>query len=252
MEEAELSVDNMELELDTVNVQGGMMHHLSTQQVRKRKDPPEQKEQDESSNTHAKEHHLVAFLCGIVCTKCNTGVGSSLWSSTRKVIKGHFTTHKCYSGLGTPKYTQIANDLTTAQKALHESAKSNHSLALDLISKTFPPNLVTKSIPVAHYCQNCGHWDTKSSGMDIHFNQFNGSRNKYKCHHHLHHSKGVICKGLFDLHCPEEILKSIGNGTFKLPVPTSDKSKTPNLRMSSALKETLFSGLMSELLCGRA
>ena len=41
MEEAELSVDNMELELDNVNVQGGMMHHLLPQQARKRKDPPE-------------------------------------------------------------------------------------------------------------------------------------------------------------------------------------------------------------------
>ena len=118
MEEAELSVDNMELELDTVNVQEGMMHHLLPQQARKRKDPPEQQEQDESSNPHPKEHHLVAFLCGIVCTDCNTGVGSSLWSPTDKVIKGHFTTHKCYSGLGTPKYTQIAKDLTIAQKSI--------------------------------------------------------------------------------------------------------------------------------------
>ena len=29
MVEADLSVDNMELDLDNVNVQGGMMHHLS-------------------------------------------------------------------------------------------------------------------------------------------------------------------------------------------------------------------------------
>jgi hypothetical protein len=96
MVEAELCVDNMKLDLDTVNLQGEMMHHLLPQQARKRKDPPEQ---DESSNTHPKEHHLVAFLCGIVCTECNTGVGSSLWSPTDKVIKGHFTTQKCYSGL---------------------------------------------------------------------------------------------------------------------------------------------------------
>ena len=233
MVEAELCVDNMELDLGTVNVQGGM-NQLLTQQVRKRKVPPEQQEQDESSSTHPKEHHLVAFLCGFVCTECNTGVGSSLFGSlSRKVIKGHFTAHKCYSGLGKPKYTQIANDLTTAQKALHESAKSNPSLALDLISKTFPPNL-SLSIPKACYCQNCGHWDTTTSRMNTHFNQSNGSRNKYKCHHHLHQSEGVICKGLFGLHCPQAILKSIVNGTFNLPVPTSDKSKTPNLHMFSA------------------
>ena len=72
-----MCVDNMELDLGTVNVQGGM-NQLLTQQVRKRKDPPEQQEQDESSSTHPKEHHLVAFLCGFVCTECNTGVGSSL------------------------------------------------------------------------------------------------------------------------------------------------------------------------------
>ena len=39
MVEAELCVDNMELDLGTVNVQGGM-NQLLTQQVRKRKDPP--------------------------------------------------------------------------------------------------------------------------------------------------------------------------------------------------------------------
>ena len=233
MVEAELCVDNMELDLGTVNVQGGM-NQLLTQQGRKRKDPPEQQEQDESSNTHPKEHHLVAFLCGFVCTKCNTGVGSSLFGSlTDKVIKGHFTTGKCYSGQGKPKYTQIAKDLTIAQKALHESVKSNPSLALDLISKTFPPDL-TQSIPKAHYCQNCGYWDTKSSRMDIHFNQSDGSRNKFNCHHHLHKSEGIICKGLYNLHCPDQTLKSICAGTFKLPVPTSDKSKTPNLHMFSA------------------
>ena len=239
MVETELSVDNMELDLDNVNVQGGMMHHLSTQQVRKRKDPPEQQEQDESSNTHPKEHHLVAFLCGIVCTKCNLGVGSSLWSPTDKVIKGHLTTRKCYSGLGTPKYTQIAKDLTIAQKALHESVKSDPSLALVLISKTFPPN-ITQSIPKACYCQNCGHWDTTTARMDTHFNQFNGSRNKYKCHHHLHQSEGVICKGLFDLHCPEGILKRIGNGTFNLPVPKSDQSKTPQLLLMTSTPHNLL------------
>ena len=215
------------------------MHHLSTQQVRKRKDPPEQQEQDESSNTHPKEHHLVAFLCGIVCTKCNLGVGSSLWSPTDKVIKGHLTTRKCYSGLGTPKYTQIAKDLTIAQKALHESVKSDPSLALVLISKTFPPN-ITQSIPKACYCQNCGHWDTTTARMDTHFNQFNGSRNKYKCHHHLHQSEGVICKGLFDLHCPEGILKRIGNGTFNLPVPKSDQSKTPQLLLMTSTPHNLL------------
>ena len=220
----------MELDSDTVNVQEGMMHHLLPQQARKRKDPPEQ---DEIANTCPKEHHLVAFLCGIVCTKCNTGVGSSLWSINYKVVKLHFTSGKCYSGMGKPKYTLIANQLTTAQKALHESAKSHPSLALDLISKTFPPDL-NQSIPVAHYCQNCGYWDTKSSRMDIHFNQSDGSRNKFNCHNHLHKSEGIICKGLYNLHCPDQTLKSIYAGTFKLPVPKSDKSKTPNLCLSSA------------------
>jgi hypothetical protein len=57
-----------------------------------------------------------------------------------------------YSPLGKPKYTLIANQLTTAPKALHECTKSNPSLALDLITKTFPPNL-TQSIPVAHYSE---------------------------------------------------------------------------------------------------
>ena len=128
MAEAELFVDNMELE-------GGMMHHLLPQQARKRKDPPEQ---DEIANTCPKEHHLVAYLVGFVCTTCNTGLGSSLWSLNRKIIKSHFTSGNCYSGIGNPKYTLIANELTTAQKALHESAKSTPSLALDLISKTFP------------------------------------------------------------------------------------------------------------------
>ena len=49
MAEAELFVDNMELE-------GGMMHHLLPQQARKRKDPPEQ---DEIANTCPREHHLL-------------------------------------------------------------------------------------------------------------------------------------------------------------------------------------------------
>jgi hypothetical protein len=230
---AKPSDEDMALDLvANINVQEGM-NHLSTHQARKRKDPPEQMEQDETSNICHKEHHLVAFLCGFVCTKCNTGVGSSLFGTlTDKVIKHHFTTHKCYSGLGTPKYTQIVKDLTIAQKALHESVKSNPSLALDLISKTFPPNH-TQSIPKACYCQNCGHWDTKPSRMNNHFNQSNVSRNKYKCHHHLHQSEGVICKGLFDLHCPQAILKSIVNGTFKLPLHKSDQSKTPQLLMCS-------------------
>jgi hypothetical protein len=80
MVEAELCVDNMELDLGTVNVQGGM-NQLLTQQGRKRKNPPEQMEQVETSNKCSIEHHIVAFLCGFVCTKCNTGVGYSLFGS---------------------------------------------------------------------------------------------------------------------------------------------------------------------------
>ena len=164
---------------------------------------------------------FVAYLVGFVCTTCNTGLGSSLWSLNRKIIKSHFTSGNCYSGIGNPKYTLIANELTTAQKALHESAKSTPSLALDLISKTFPPDL-TKSIQDAHYCQNCGYWEKKSSRMVNHFNQSDGSRNMYNCHHHIHKSEGIICKVLYNLHCPDQTLKSIYAGTFKLPVPKSD------------------------------
>lgn len=175
-----------------------------------------------SSNSNDFKHHIKQTYLGPVCTACNKKIASTntLFDISRNRLKAHLTTNQCFTGnFSSFKSRELEKSLRISIINYYTANKDHTTETQQIVLDNFQHVSTTFKLP---YCSRCGFVGKKLFNVTRHVQS-----NSNTCSiSNVRKDGGIIHTFEYGFLVPAEILETISNKSFLLPISNSISQPT--------------------------